>query len=354
MNRWIQALKLKKEAVLLGSRPFIVKTFLAIATAYVIGQNHPVASRDMISVLFGLVLTLEPVNVTGIRRGWEQVIATLIGAFTTAVIISVFGINAISASAGVAVTLYISLKVNWRQISPVALFTAIYMTQYIQLDAAGNPSIFLTFRLRMIALGIGVFTAVFYNFVFSLIQYRKMGNQRLIYLMKGLLLHMNTMEMTMRNGDAAGFRNSQLELVNVFNDIDGTTALFTDLLKEKTFVRKLMGLTDERLRSKIELTRKLRMFCHLLFDTQQALSQNPSALLQSDFRLAMADAFKDLMDALGALKNIAEGKPKAAGKQPGREAGEKAVPIQAFRRLDENLEQMHVVLERMKTQLNSL
>ncbi|GKT19327.1 hypothetical protein ADUPG1_004314, partial [Aduncisulcus paluster] len=96
----------------------------------------------MISVLFGLILTLEPVNVTGLRRGWEQFFATLI------------------AAASVALTLYVCLKVNWRQISPVALFTAIYMTQYIQLDAAGNPSVLLTFRLRVIALGFGVFTAV--------------------------------------------------------------------------------------------------------------------------------------------------------------------------------------------------
>ena len=306
MGKFIQALQLKKEAVLLDSKPFIAKTFLAIATAYVIAINHPVASQDMISVLFGLILTLEPVNVTGLRRGWEQFIATFIGAVTTAIIISVFGINALTAGVSVALTLYICLKVNWREVSPVALFTAIYMTQYIQLDAMGNPSVLLTFRLRIIALGFGVFTAVVFNFLFSLIQYQKMGNKRVIFLMKSLLNHMNTLELAIRGGDAASFRSCQQALASVFNDIDTTTALFEDMLKENAFVRKLIGVTDERLRAKIALTKRLRVFCHLLFDTQYVLTENNTLLSQADNRLAIADALNELMNQMGSLKDLAE------------------------------------------------
>lgn len=352
MGKIINALQLKKEAVLLDSKPFIVKTFLAIATAYVLGSNHPVASRDMISVLFGLILTLEPVNVTGLRRGWEQFFATFIGAVTTAVIISIFGINAITAAASVALTLYVCLKVNWRQISPVALFTAIYMTQYIQLDVMGNPSVLLTFRLRIIALGFGVFTAIAFNFLFSMIQYRKMGNKRLVFLMKSLLNHMNTLELAMRSGDAVGFRNCQQELAGVFNDIDSTTSLFEDMLKENAFVRKLMGVTDERLRAKIALTRRLRVFCHLLFDSQYLLTENPTLLSQADIRLAIADALHDLMDQMGNLKDLAEGRSERGTsiklKLP------KDVDSTNLNRIMNNLLEMNVVLGRVQVNLNTI
>lgn len=352
MGKILNVLQLKKEAVLLDSKPFIAKTFFAIATAYIIGSNHPIASRDMISVLFGLILTLEPVNVTGLRRGWEQFVATFIGAVTTAIIISVFGINAITAAASVALTLFVCLKVNWRHISPVALFTAIYMTQYIQLDALGNPSVLLTFRLRIIALGFGVFTAIAFNFLFSMIQYRKMGNRRVIFLMKSLLNHMNTLELAMRSGDAAGFRNCQMQLVSVFNDIDSTTSLFDDMLKENASVRKLMGVTDDRLRAKIAVTRKLRVFCHLLFDTQYLLTENANLLNQSEVRLAIADSLHILMDQLGSLKDHAEG----------RSTSVKSIKLDLpqdvesanLNRIMNNLREMNVVLGRVQVNLNTI
>ncbi len=352
MGKLIKSIKLKKEAVLLDSKPFIVKTFFAIAAAYLLGKSHPVASRDMISVLFGLILTLEPVNVTGLKQGWQQFLATLIGAVTTTIIILLFGINAITVGASVALTLYICLRVNWRNISPVALFTAIYMTQNMQLDAMGNPSVLLTFQLRMIALGFGVVVAFVFNFIFSLIQYRKMGNRRIIFLMKNLLIHMNTLELTMRNGDAAGFRNCQLKLASVFNDIDSTTSLLLDMLKENAFVRKLMGVTDERLRAKIALARKLRVFCHLLFDSQYLLMENPNTLKQAEIRLAIADALHQLMDQLGNLKDLAEGR------------SEKVTAIKLvlpekddsvnLNRIMNNLREMNVVLGRVHVNLNTI
>tara|TARA_Y100000588_G_C14205528_1_gene904488 strand:- start:392 stop:1468 length:1077 start_codon:yes stop_codon:yes gene_type:complete len=352
MGKFLNALQLRKEAVLLDSKPFIAKTFFAIATAYVLGSSHPIASKDMISVLFGLILTLEPVNVTGVRRGWEQFVATFTGAVTTAIIISIFGINPITAGASVALTLYVCLKVNWRQISPVALFTAIYMTQYIQLDAMGNPSVLLTFRLRIIALGFGVFTAIAFNFLFSMIQYRNMGNRRVIFLMKRLLNHMNTLELAMRSGDAGGFRKCQMELVSIFNDIDSTTSLFEDMLKENASVRKLMGVTDDRLRAKLAVTRKLRVFCHLLFDSQYLLTENASLLSQSEIRLAIADSLHALMDQLGSLKDLAEGRSQAV----------KSIKLDLpqdvasanLNRIMNNLREMNVVLGRVHVNLNTI
>lgn len=159
----------KKEAWLFDSKLYILKTFfLSVITAYAIASFFPLLQKDMISLLFGLLLTLEPVTITGIRSGLDQIYATTLGAILTAVIITLFGINIWTVAFSITVTLFVSIKINWKVISVVALFTAIYMTQYVQLDSAGLPSAFLTFRLRITALATGVSVAILYNFIFSL------------------------------------------------------------------------------------------------------------------------------------------------------------------------------------------
>ncbi len=345
MEKIMSLLKLKKEAVLLDSLPFIIKTFLAILTAYYIGSQNPVASKDMISVLFGLILTLEPVNVTGMRRGWEQFFATMIGAVTTAVIITVFGVHGVTIAASVALTLYVCLKVNWREISPVALFTAIYMTQAMQLDAAGAPSVLLTMRLRIIALGFGVFTAVVFNFIFSMIQYRSLGNKRIVFLMKSLLNNMDRLEKSLRNGELDQISIYQYDLVSVFNDIDSVKGLFEDMLGDNAKIRKRIGVSDERMRAKISAATRLRVFCHLLFDTQFILVEDGHMLDQAEVRLAIADQLSLLMDQLGSLKDYTE---KRTGKIS---VVEVAMPTESqsgnLNRIQSNLFEMHLVLNRI-------
>ncbi len=347
MEKLLNALKLKKEAVLLDSKPFIVKTFLAITTAYILASYNEIASKDMISVLFGLILTLEPVNVTGLRRGWDQVFATLIGAGTTALIISVFGINAVSAGVSVSLTLYICLRVNWRDISPVALFTAIYMTQNIQMNALGHPSVLLTLRLRIIALGFGVFTAVAFNFIFSLIQYRKMGNRRIVFLMKSLLTEMNALEIAIRNGEAFNTVNCQNNLASIFNDIDSTSALFMDMLKENNHIRKWIGVTDDRMRAKNEIVRKLRVICHLLFDMQLLICEHPEVFGQANTRLTAANTLHEVMDYMGSLKEQAQyEKPLTYDLQGLDYSVEDDISMSA-RRIFDDLIEIHANLERV-------
>ncbi len=179
MFRW---LFLGREAKRFDSPLYIAKSFVGVFAAYAIFSNHPLIGRDMISLLFGMMLTLEPVAMTGFRVAVDQLKATVLGGLVTALLVMLFGVNVVTVPLAVAITVYISLLIDFRQVSPVAIFTAIYMTQYIQLSANGDPSMLLTFRLRMLSLGAGVLIAMIVNVVFSLLFYRRMLHKRTCYL----------------------------------------------------------------------------------------------------------------------------------------------------------------------------
>ncbi len=305
-KKW-KLFRLDKEAVLLDSGPFILKTFLAIGSAYALGVVTPVAQRDMISVLFGLILTLEPTNITGLRRGKEQFVASLIGALITAAIVAVLGVNPVSVGLSVAMTLFVCLKVNWRDISPVALFTSIYMTQNMQLGLGGEPSIWLTFQLRMIALALGVIIAVVWNFVFSLIQYRRITYRRLAFLVKHLLIHLAELKTALQSDQWDTIDQKRANLAQVFNDIDWIKSLFEDMLGEGALTRRMAGISDDRLRTKVKLTRYMRMICHLLYDAEchicDRMDQRKKLM---DHRHELISSLDTIMDNLGVLKRILE------------------------------------------------
>ena len=151
---------LKKEARLFDAKEFIIKTFLAVLIGYILGNSVEYLNKDMISLLFGMMLTLEPVNITGIRNGFEQIKASFIGAIVTGVIVSFLGINPLTTAISVACTVYVCILINWKQMSVVAVFTSIYMTQYVQIDSLGNPSQLLTLKLRLSALLTGVLKSI--------------------------------------------------------------------------------------------------------------------------------------------------------------------------------------------------
>ena len=243
MNRRIsKTLGLSQEAYLFDSPLYLTKSLLAIATGYIIGKQFPIAQLDMISVLLGVMYNLEPLNRTGVRSGVSQLIASTIGAAATGILVLAFGVNVFSISIGMVLTLYVCLKINWRLVSPVAIFTSIYMTQYIQVNEAGLPSIWLTFRLRIIALGLGVLIALFYNYIFSNLYYRKFAKKRLQYaneqVLNGLIYTAKVFQRTLPRGKRGYiqlFSQQMNDLDLVYSNIEALKTEFTILKKEVNF-----------------------------------------------------------------------------------------------------------------------
>ena len=268
MKNLALSLGLKREAMLLDSKLYIIKSTAAIATGYLVGINTPIANIDMISVLLGVMYNLEAINVSGVKGGISQLIASTIGAACTGILIFFFGINVFTIALAMALTLYVSLKINWRMVSPVAIFTCIYMTQFIQLSAAGEPSILLTFRLRIIALSLGVSIAILYNFLFSFIYYKKIAYKRLEFVklqsLRGLKYTKDLLE-----GKESYEGNKYSNIYSsIFNDIELVTSNINTMLKESDFPYK--SVEKDKLSKMLEIIQLLKGINHLSYDTSYA------------------------------------------------------------------------------------
>lgn len=276
MKKIISWIRWGREAYLFDSTTYVVKSFAATFVAYLIARSNPLLQKDIISVLFGVMLTLEPVSITGIRVGRDQVMATVIAAAATALIIFFGGNTAVTVALGVAFTLYVSIKISWRFVSPVAYFTAIYMTQYVQTTPAGEPSMLLTFQLRMAALLCGVLIAILFNMVFSQLGYRRMLKKRVIFVLeeqKRLLVEGETSIDAMME---------QMPLH--FADIEWVGAQIRDREKELERLPSWMqGGKTEMLHAKASL-KEIKEVAHLLYDIGLVLEVE-SISIESDRNL---------------------------------------------------------------------
>ncbi|MEG0771975.1 hypothetical protein [Clostridium sp.] len=293
MNKVVKFLGLSSEASLFDAKLYIIKSMFAIATGYVLGMFFPTTRLDMISVLLGVMYNLEPINVTGIKGGLGQLIASAIGAACTGILIIVMGINVVTIALGMALTLYVCLKINWRMVSPVAIFTCIYMTQFVQSDAMGMPSIWLTFRLRIAALGLGVIIAIFYNYVFSHFYYNNIANKRLQFAKNAVLSGLEYTYDELKNPKEKKSRAYLTLFPSIFNDLDLVHANVQMMVKE---AKVLFHLLETEKLSKIQKTlQHFRDINHLTYDINYTIWREGNSLkLEDDVIIVLEEIINTL------------------------------------------------------------
>lgn len=286
-HRISKTLGLGQEAYLFDSPLYLTKSLLAIATGYIIGRQFPIANLDMISVLLGVMYNLEPLNRLGIRSAISQVLASVIGAAATGVLVLAFGVNVFSVSVGMLLTLYVCLKINWRLVSPVAIFTSIYMTQYLQLNEAGLPSIWLTFRLRIMALSLGILIALFYNYIFSNLYYKKFAEKRLQYANEQVLSGLKYTTQVFQRILPRGKRGYIQLFSQQMNDLDLIYSNIESLKTEFTFLKKENKLSELKMLQDIaELYRDIN---HLTYDLNFLLESTPDVKLDKELELSLEE-----------------------------------------------------------------
>jgi hypothetical protein len=229
-----------KEKVLLGenarlfdTKEYLLKTFIAVLMAAYIGSKFDYVSKDMISLLFGMMLTLEPVNMSGIRSGISQIEATLIGAIITGIVLSILGYGILSTAIGITLTLYVCMMINWRELMVVAVFTAIYMTQFVQLDALGQGSSIETTKLRLAALGTGLAIAFLVNFLFSLIGYKRLVNKRIYYISKEVYDVSFQLKTALEEKNSIEVSRVMAKMPPLFITIDWISSTLSDVKKDQ-------------------------------------------------------------------------------------------------------------------------
>lgn len=294
-------IKLNKEAYLLDSKLYILKGLLAVAATYFVASKHPIASKDMISVLFGLMLTLEPATLTGIKNGWGQVYASLLGGISTAIIISLFGINIYTISLSMAFTLYVCLKINWREVSPVAIFTSIYMTQYVQLNSMGEPSALLTMRLRFMALGVGVFMAILFNFIFAFMFYKKIEFKRATFILKSIRNVLVNIYDGIENKSDEKLFDAKTTLPSIFNNIDWTYMLLMDIKFEEKIKKSINKNFKMKNAYFVDILDTTRNMCHMVYDIcDKSLRDKESDTAE------ILKGIKQVVESLETLENAIE------------------------------------------------
>lgn len=256
---------LKREAILLDSRLFIIKAMVAISLGFVLGRFFPLTRLDMVSVLLGVMYNLDAINVSGLKGGIQQLLASALGALTTGLLVYLTGynINFLVIALGIGFTLYIALKIDYRMVSPVAIFTSIYMTQLLQKDALGHPSVIVTFEVRILALGLGVAIALLCNFLFSILYYRNLGKRRLEFVkIQGVIGLQKTKELLL--SDETMDVSYQPVLAGVFNDIEMVKANIETMMKESQipFNQK----EKQNLKIYFKMIMEVKTMIHLAYD----------------------------------------------------------------------------------------
>lgn len=283
MHNILKIFSLKKGAELLDSKAYILKAFFAVATAYILGIRIQPIQMDMISVLFGTMLTLEPVNFGGIRSGKSQIYATTLGALSGALVVSLIGINVVSVALSVSLTLYIALKINWREVPVIAFFTAIYMTQIVQLDSVGNPNIWLTVKLRLGALIFGILVGMIYNFIFSFISYKNIANKRLVYCIREVSYQMDEISKVIIQDDYNKFEELKYSIHSTFNNIDWVIGVFLDIKQENELKAKFRIKTKESVELHMNIAIEMRSINHSLNDIVHTISKQKENTIESKY-----------------------------------------------------------------------
>ncbi len=273
---------LSENAKLFDTREYLFKTFIAVLIGAYIGSVNDYVSKDMISLLFGMMLTLEPVNMAGIRSGISQIEATLIGAVVTAIVVVILGgYGVLTTAIAITATLYVCMVINWRELMVVAVFTAIYMTQYVQVNALGNASSLETLKLRLIALGTGVLIAFLVNFLFSLIGYRRMVNKRIYFISKELYESSESIRKALEQKDTLKIAGIMATLPKLFNNIDWITGTLADVKKDQQ--RLKIVYRHFNVDKFMDYTIALRGVTHVTYDLCHRISLEPQQFLDPSF-----------------------------------------------------------------------
>lgn len=294
--KFLNYILINKEARLFDTMEFLLKTFIAVLLGYVLGMKIPFLSRDMISLLFGMMLTIEPVNMTGIKSGLKQVEATIIGAIITGMILALFGYNPWSAALAVTATLYVSLVIDWRSFSVVAVFTSIYMTQYVQLDALGHPSEIETFKLRMAALLTGVAIAFLVNFVFSLLGYKHMLEKRVYHLLDSLSLKMEAIISMIEHQQHEKASEIMTDFIDLLNNTQWIVTTINDFKSDPIVKRSAKNRSRlDKISMMADLIREMN---HLSYDMCYCITKGDS-FAQAD---GFATSYRGTITSMSSLK----------------------------------------------------
>jgi hypothetical protein len=196
---------------------------------------------------------------------------------------------------GMGLTMYIALKIDYRSIPPVAIFTSIYMTQYIQSDALGNPSILFTIRLRVLALGLGVVIALVFNYGFSFFYYRKIAVRRLEYAKGQCVIMLKQTAQNLASSEDLS-QGEDLPFPLIFNDVDTVWSQLKAIRQESSL--PFSAAQKNNLLVAESIVKSLKAIVHMAYDLCYTRKE---ALLPGDRDLMQLQLLTDQLERVSFL-----------------------------------------------------
>ncbi len=140
--------------------PRVWKTGIAVAITFWLTQVLQLEYSFL--AVIAAIISVQPTISDSFKKGWERVLATLVGVFVSLIMILVFGSNPLSMGVGVIIGILVCKYFNWYEsIVLTSITVVILMSGYHETNLID----YSLYRMALPFLGIGV--AVCINFIFS-------------------------------------------------------------------------------------------------------------------------------------------------------------------------------------------
>jgi hypothetical protein len=193
------------------------------------------------------------------------------------------------------------MVINWRELMVVAVFTAIYMTTFIQINADGELSSIETIKLRLAALATGVLIAFIVNFLFSLIGYKKMVNKRIYYISRELYDVSLELKVALAHKSIEEVDGVMGKIPSLFNTIDWITGTLADVKKDQEKFKIVYRHFDAN--EFLDYSVALRGITHVMYDLCYKVKNDPTSYMKEEFVISYEERLEHFEAVKEAFNN---------------------------------------------------
>lgn len=187
---------------------------------------------DRLSTVFVALICCQPSLVAGFKRGWEQLLASLLGVGVSLALLTLLPNNSLVLGAAIAITYALGAAFRWSFATlVVALFSALYMPIF------QTPTLQGTALQRCEAVALGVVAAVLVNLVFVPFTRRTSLEVRVFRGMDLIRERLSMVRTSAHTGDMEGLKRDLAGWEGVFQSLHEIEGELSDLRAEAGLVR---------------------------------------------------------------------------------------------------------------------
>ncbi len=252
---------------------------------------------DLLSPAFASVLCIQPTVFTGLKRGWQELFVSLLGAVLSVILVLPYGINLITIPITVAVTIYIAIKLNLDESIPIAIFTVLYITLF------PLQSIWDTVKIRFLSILLGIGSASLVNYLISFIRYKYLFYTRMLRVSDIVYTKFSKLVEGIYDKDIELLNSLLIEIEQIFRQISNLKNEIKDLRREIAWRKHISGINETVAFYMERILANFEVIIHHTYDISRIYSESFSKEERIPYNLDTK--FKELLGILsGFLRNL--------------------------------------------------